>query len=585
MMRERADDKKDERPQSKRQERGGEENGADPDPEQSAATSDGKSSRDEGTEPGDKSNHNGKSHIAASEKEGEQPNRSSKSQRETNTPGSGTSHSEASGVSKTDNLSGKHKGGESKKNEGETSDASKKEASKQRFKNPPQKSAKQDPPETPKEKPKHSPSNPSKDNSKNTQSKSSKGEPTAAPKTKSDNASAKTTDNTTSELNNDKAKTAPKHDANQASSSSQAKPSKTSKPGKEKSSHKNGEKEDAQKNKETQKKGEKNNEKGSNPEEEEEQEEVGVAEEFDAGKDAEALHSATKGMGTDEKMVIQIMTSRTSEQRQDIRKAYLEKYEVNLMDELESELSGDFKDLLVDLLRLPWERELHALRASMGTNERLLVHVLLTHSALSTADLAQKYKDAYGKDLLKTLETETSGDLKRLLTTVFKIRLGKQKPDKRSGDDIAKKLFNGGRPLLQTKVTEAMDILATASDKMAAICTRYKELSGHDLEEDIQKHLSGETQMALLAIVSWSLDPGAYTDDVLYRSLVGEITFRVFSLLLAESESEIGKLRERFEAKHDKSLTSVAEKELAGEVRTLFLAVLSRDQDGRKGEK
>ena len=55
------------------------------------------------------------------------------------------------------------------------------------------------------------------------------------------------------------------------------------------------------------------------------------------------------------------------------------------MAELDSELSGDFGNMLLDLMRLPWERELQALISSVsgvGTNELLLVHVLLTHDAL-----------------------------------------------------------------------------------------------------------------------------------------------------------------------------------------------------------
>ena len=57
----------------------------------------------------------------------------------------------------------------------------------------------------------------------------------------------------------------------------------------------------------------------------------------------------------------------------------------DLMAELDSELSGDFRNMLLDLMRLPWERELQALISSVkgaGTDESLLVHVLLTHGAL-----------------------------------------------------------------------------------------------------------------------------------------------------------------------------------------------------------
>lgn len=40
---------------------------------------------------------------------------------------------------------------------------------------------------------------------------------------------------------------------------------------------------------------------------------------FDAERDAKKLHSACKGAGTDEKKIIEVLSSRTSEQRQQIK--------------------------------------------------------------------------------------------------------------------------------------------------------------------------------------------------------------------------------------------------------------------------
>ena len=69
------------------------------------------------------------------------------------------------------------------------------------------------------------------------------------------------------------------------------------------------------------------------------------------------------------------------------------------MADLDSELSGDFRNLLLDLMRLPWERELQALISSMagvGTNESLLVHVLLAHDALVSFPVLSKAHRARG---------------------------------------------------------------------------------------------------------------------------------------------------------------------------------------------
>lgn len=49
------------------------------------------------------------------------------------------------------------------------------------------------------------------------------------------------------------------------------------------------------------------------------------------------------GWGTDEKTVIAILGHRNVHQRQEIRKAYEELYQEDLIKRLESELSGDFE--------------------------------------------------------------------------------------------------------------------------------------------------------------------------------------------------------------------------------------------------
>lgn len=49
------------------------------------------------------------------------------------------------------------------------------------------------------------------------------------------------------------------------------------------------------------------------------------------------------GWGTDEKSVITILGHRSVYQRQQIRKAYEEKYQEDLLKRLESEISGDFE--------------------------------------------------------------------------------------------------------------------------------------------------------------------------------------------------------------------------------------------------
>ncbi|RHN65810.1 putative annexin [Medicago truncatula] len=60
-------------------------------------------------------------------------------------------------------------------------------------------------------------------------------------------------------------------------------------------------------------------------------------------EDAEVLQRAVKGWGADEKAIIAILGHRNGTQRTQIRQAYYELYQEDLIKRLEFELSGDFE--------------------------------------------------------------------------------------------------------------------------------------------------------------------------------------------------------------------------------------------------
>ncbi|TKS72051.1 Annexin A5 [Collichthys lucidus] len=71
---------------------------------------------------------------------------------------------------------------------------------------------------------------------------------------------------------------------------------------------------------------------------------------FNAKHDAEILHKAMKGIGTDEDAILMLLTSRSNDQRQQIKAAYKKAYGKELVSALKSELGGLFESLIVALM-------------------------------------------------------------------------------------------------------------------------------------------------------------------------------------------------------------------------------------------
>uniref|UniRef100_A0AAQ4QW73 Annexin n=1 Tax=Gasterosteus aculeatus aculeatus TaxID=481459 RepID=A0AAQ4QW73_GASAC len=66
---------------------------------------------------------------------------------------------------------------------------------------------------------------------------------------------------------------------------------------------------------------------------------------------ARRLNAAMKGLGTDEDTLIRLIVGRSEIDLETVKDMYLEKYDVTLKDALDSECGGDFKRLLIQILR------------------------------------------------------------------------------------------------------------------------------------------------------------------------------------------------------------------------------------------
>lgn len=102
-----------------------------------------------------------------------------------------------------------------------------------------------------------------------------------------------------------------------------------------------------------------------------------------------------KGFGTDEDEIIEILTTRSNQQRQMMRKYFTDQLGRDLIDDLKSELGGTFEDVIVGLMLTPEEylcKQLNQAMDGIGTEERTLVEIICT----KTNEEMKKLVDVYG---------------------------------------------------------------------------------------------------------------------------------------------------------------------------------------------
>ncbi|KAL3316600.1 Annexin A6 [Cichlidogyrus casuarinus] len=117
---------------------------------------------------------------------------------------------------------------------------------------------------------------------------------------------------------------------------------------------------------------------------------------FDVKADCESLRKAMKGLGTDEKAIIEVMGKRSSTQRLQLVQQYKTTYGKDLIKEFKSELSGNFFKVIEALCWAPDEYDAHELHRAMkglGTDDNCLIEVLCTRTNAQIDTLKNRYKE------------------------------------------------------------------------------------------------------------------------------------------------------------------------------------------------
>ncbi|KAK7929132.1 hypothetical protein WMY93_005527 [Mugilogobius chulae] len=269
---------------------------------------------------------------------------------------------------------------------------------------------------------------------------------------------------------------------------------------------------------------------------------------FNASADAEVLHKAMKGLGTDEDAILQLLTARSNTQRQEIKNTYKTLFGKDLIDDLKGELGGKFESLIVGLMT-------HLL-------------LMMSHpSAMPSRVLELTRKKEYDDNLEEDICGDTSGHFKRLLVILLQ---GNRQTGIQEGniEADAQALFKAGEQKYGTDEQSFVTILGNRSaEHLRKVFDAYMKMSGFEMEESIQRETSGNLRALLLAVVKCARSvPGAGTDD--------DTLIRV---MVTRSEVDMLDIRKEFRRMFACSLHSMVKGDTGGDYRKALLLLCGGD--------
>ncbi|CAL1569573.1 unnamed protein product [Knipowitschia caucasica] len=224
--------------------------------------------------------------------------------------------------------------------------------------------------------------------------------------------------------------------------------------------------------------------------------------------DAYCIRKATKRLGTDEDVLVEILATRSKEQIQEIANVFKHEYGRSLEEVLKSEARGDFEKALlalyhanrdtsteVDMNLAHKDAEIlfEAGENRSGTQVDTFIEILTTRSAAQLSKTFQRYACVSDLSLPKALQAELKGDIEDCLVDIVKVCWN-------TPAFFAEKL-HAAMDGHGTCEASLIRVLVSRSEvDLKKIVEEYHAMYNRYLQEDIVRDTDGHYQKVLLGL-------------------------------------------------------------------------------------
>ena len=305
---------------------------------------------------------------------------------------------------------------------------------------------------------------------------------------------------------------------------------------------------------------------------------------FDLSGHADALRKAMKGFGTDEAVLISVLTHLGPLQIPVLKQTYHQRHRRSLEADVESETSGYFNMTLLSILRGPLQQDVWCLHKAIngaGTKETLLNDVLIGRS---NADL-KAIKHAYQQTYHRTLESDVLGDLSGKTERLFSMILSASRQEDSAPvipqqvDADVTELHRATEGKVGTEQLTVCSILSNRSDgHIRAIAHAYEHKYRIPLEKVIEKEFSGHMEDALIQMIRVGSDRAMRDARLLEACMRGPGTkdeMLVCRMVAMHWDRQhMAQVKGAYRAKYNRDLAGRIRGETSGDYERVLLAML-----------
>ncbi|KAM4527153.1 annexin A1-like [Odontesthes bonariensis] len=224
--------------------------------------------------------------------------------------------------------------------------------------------------------------------------------------------------------------------------------------------------------------------------------------------DAYLLRKATKGLGTDEAVLVEILATRSNKEIQEIKRVFKEEYKTDLEEVIKDETSGDFTKALLAMLsakkdestevdvelarkdaQILFEAGENTAKADVST----LINILTTRSSPQLTKTFHQYACVSDITLPNALKMELKGDIEDCLIDIVKCAWN-------TPAFFAEKLHLAMKGPGTCEKTLIRILVSRSEVDLKKIVEEYRAMFDKTLQEDLLNDTKGHYQKVLLGL-------------------------------------------------------------------------------------
>ena len=299
-------------------------------------------------------------------------------------------------------------------------------------------------------------------------------------------------------------------------------------------------------------------------------------------EDVKKLQEIIKGKSKDkdDNEVIKLITSHSNEERLKIKSEYNTSYNSDLIADLKSAYSGDFKDVLVGLFYSPLDYDCYQIRKAvkgLGTDEAALIEILSTRDSEKIEKMKLRYKEMFpGHEMETDIKNDTSGSFWTVLKALLENKRSlNTNPDLEECKNLAQKLYDS----LNNKKnnTEIFSEILTQKSKeeIATIGKIYHKISKSNILEDIKKVFSGDTKKIFVGIIYGVLSPSEYFAELVHDAVKGLGTKdrTLKRIIISREEIDMPQIKQFYKQKFNKDMIEDIKDDTSGSYQKILVTL------------